>query len=147
MAANVSPTPIATWTSLRSTLLRCGLAVSASAQARRISSSGSMHRRNPIGVRLVHLFGHAGGQRLRARSARAKTIKLRYIATLFALGAIGAAITTAADASAAMRSCADSGGATTCQSPGKVEIHAVPPVVQAPHIYGPFASPIPFLWN
>ena len=75
------------------------------------------------------------------------TIKLRYIAPLFALGAIGAAITTAADASAATRTCADSGGATTCQSPGNVEIYADPPIVEAPHIYGPFPSPIPFLWN
>ena len=75
------------------------------------------------------------------------TIKLRYIAPLFALGAIGAAITTAADASAAIRTCADSGGATTCQSPGNVEIHADPPVVQAPQIYGSFPSPIPFLWD
>jgi hypothetical protein len=75
------------------------------------------------------------------------TIKLRYIAPLFALGAIGAAITIAADASAAIRTCADGGGATTCQSPGNVEIHADLPVVQAPHIYGPFPSPIPFLWN
>ncbi len=75
------------------------------------------------------------------------TIKLRYIAPLFALGAIGAAITTAADASAAIRTCVDGVGATTCQSPGNVEIHADRPVVQAPHIYGPYASPIPFLWN
>jgi hypothetical protein len=75
------------------------------------------------------------------------TIKLRCVAPLFALGVIGAGITTAADASAAIRSCADSGGATTCRSPGNVEIHAEPPVVQAPHIYGPFTSPIPFLWN
>lgn len=75
------------------------------------------------------------------------TMQLRYIAPLFVLGVIGAAITTAPGASAALRTCADSGGATTCQSPGNVEVHVDPPVVQAPHIYGPFASPIPFLWN
>ena len=37
MAPNVSPTPIATWTSLRSTAFRCGLAASASAQAKLVS--------------------------------------------------------------------------------------------------------------
>ena len=76
------------------------------------------------------------------------SIKLRYIAPLFALGAIAAAITTSADASAgSVRTCADGGGATTCQSPGNVEIHADPPVIQPPLIYGPFSSPLPFLFD
>ncbi len=76
------------------------------------------------------------------------SIKLRYIAPLFALGAIGAAITTAADASAAgARTCTNGGGATTCQSPGNVEIHADPPFVQPPLIYGSFNSPLPFLFD
>ncbi len=68
------------------------------------------------------------------------SIKLRFIAPLFALGAIGAAITTAADASAgSVRTCADGGGATRCQSPGNVEIHADPPVFQPPLITLPWA--------
>ena len=75
------------------------------------------------------------------------SIKLRYIAPLFALGAIAAAITTAADASAGVRTCADGGGSTTCQSPGNVEIHADPPVIRPPLIYGPFSSPLPFLFD
>jgi hypothetical protein len=76
------------------------------------------------------------------------TVKPHHIAPLLALGAIAAAITTTADASAATeRTCANGGGATTCQSPGNVEVHANPPVVRSPLIYGPFSSPIPFLFN
>jgi hypothetical protein len=75
------------------------------------------------------------------------TIKLHHIVPLLALGAI-AAITTTADASAAsLRTCANGGGATTCQSPGNVEVHANSPVVRPPLIYGPFSSPVPFLFN
>ena len=76
------------------------------------------------------------------------TVKLHHIVPLLALGAIAAAITTTADASAASgRTCANGGGAITCQSPGNVEVHANPPVVRPPLIYGPFSSPVPFLFN
>ena len=74
--------------------------------------------------------------------------KQRFITTVLAAGAAAAAIASAPTALAAdTRACGDGGGATICQSPGNVEIHTAPPRVQAPQIYGPFSSPIPFLFN
>jgi hypothetical protein len=76
------------------------------------------------------------------------TIKPRFIAPLLAAGAVAAAIAAAPNASAAgVRDCASGGGATICQSPGNVEIHTDQPQVQAPRVYGPFSSPLPFLFN
>jgi hypothetical protein len=76
------------------------------------------------------------------------SINLRFVAPVLAAGAVAVAIAGAPSASAAsVRTCADGGGATICQSPGNVEIHPEQPPVQAPRIYGPFSSPIPFLFN
>lgn len=72
--------------------------------------------------------------------------KLRFITTVFAAGAAAAIITAPSAAAASTRTCADGAGSTICQSPGNVEIHTGPQV-QAPRIYGPFSSPIPFLFN
>jgi hypothetical protein len=74
--------------------------------------------------------------------------KLRFITMVLAAGATAAAIasTPTAFAAEATRACGDGGGATICQSPGNVEIHTEPRI-QAPQIYGPFSSPIPFLFN
>jgi hypothetical protein len=73
--------------------------------------------------------------------------RLRLIAPVLAAGAVAAAITAAPTALAAStRTCDDGGGSTICQSPGNVEVHTEPQV-QAPQIYGPFSSPIPFLFN
>jgi hypothetical protein len=75
-------------------------------------------------------------------------IKLRSIAPLLLAGAAAAVITAAPNASAAsVRTCSDGGGATLCQKPGNAEIHAEPPQVSAPRVYGPFSSPFPFLFN
>ena len=75
-------------------------------------------------------------------------IKSRFIAPILAGGAVAAAIAAAPPASAAdVRTCANGGGATTCQSPGNVEIHTEPPRVSAPQVYGPFSSPLPFLFS
>jgi hypothetical protein len=71
--------------------------------------------------------------------------KLRFIATLFAAGAT-AAIIAAPSASAGPRTCADAGGSSRCQNPGNVEIHTAPEV-QAPRVYGPFTTPMPFLFD
>jgi hypothetical protein len=74
--------------------------------------------------------------------------KLRFIAPALAGGAIAAAIAAAPNVSAAdVRTCVNGGGATTCQSPGNVEIHSEPPRVSAPQIYGQFSSPLPFLYG
>jgi hypothetical protein len=73
-------------------------------------------------------------------------IKLRFLATVFAAGAAAAIVTAPAAAAATTRTCGDSGGSTIYQSPGNVEVHTGPPI-QAPRIYGPFSSPIPFLFN
>jgi hypothetical protein len=76
------------------------------------------------------------------------TIRPRFLAPFLAAGAIAAAITAAPSASAAdTRTCGNSGGATICQSPGNVEVHTERPDVQPPRVYGPFSSPIPFLFN
>jgi hypothetical protein len=76
------------------------------------------------------------------------TIKTRFIAPLLAAGAVAAAIAAAPEVSAAStRTCNNSGAATTCHSPGNVEIHADRPQVQRPRIYGPFSSPIPFMFE
>ena len=76
------------------------------------------------------------------------TIKLRNIAPLLAVGAVATAITAAPSASAAsVRTCENRGSSTICQSPGNVEIHAEHPQVSAPRVYGPFSSPLPFLWD
>jgi hypothetical protein len=72
--------------------------------------------------------------------------KLRFITAVFAAGAAAAIIAAPGASAAATRTCADSGGATICQNPGNAEIHTGPQV-QAPQIYGPFSSPIPFLFN
>ena len=73
--------------------------------------------------------------------------KLSIIAPVLAAGAVAAAITATPTAVAAVpRTCDDGGGSTICQSPGNVEIHTEPQL-QAPQIYGPFSSPIPFLFN
>ncbi|HYZ69556.1 MAG TPA: hypothetical protein VE666_17475 [Mycobacterium sp.] len=71
--------------------------------------------------------------------------KLRFVATLFAAGAT-AAIIAAPSAYAGPRTCADAGGSTRCENPGNVEIHTELEV-QAPRVYGPFTSPVPFLFN
>jgi hypothetical protein len=76
------------------------------------------------------------------------TITSRFIGPLLAAGAVAAAIAAAPNASAAdVRNCANGGGATICQSPGNTEIHTDQPQVQAPRVYGPFSSPVPFLFN
>ena len=74
-------------------------------------------------------------------------IKLRTITPVLALGAVAAAIFVAPSASAATRTCGDGGGSTVCQSPGNVEIHTQPQVKAPRSVYGPFSSPIPFLYN
>jgi hypothetical protein len=75
-------------------------------------------------------------------------IKLHSIAPLLLAAAAAAAIAAAPTASAAsVRTCSDGGGARLCQSPGNAEIHAEPPQVSAPRVYGPFPSPLPFLFN
>lgn len=76
------------------------------------------------------------------------TIKPRFIAPFLAGGAIAAAIAAAPTATAAdVRTCTNGGGATICQSAGNVEVQPVQPRVQTPKIYGPFSSPIPFLFD
>jgi hypothetical protein len=80
--------------------------------------------------------------------AMVMTIKPRFIAPFLAGGAIAAAIAAAPTATAAdVRTCTNGGGATICQSPGNVEVQPVQPRVQTPKIYGPFSSPIPFLFD
>jgi hypothetical protein len=75
-------------------------------------------------------------------------IKARFIAPLLMAGAAAAVITAAPNASAAdARTCVNGGSATICQRQGNAEIHAVPPEVSAPRIYGQFSSPYPFLFN
>jgi hypothetical protein len=75
-------------------------------------------------------------------------LKPRFIATFLAGSAIAAAIAAAPNAFAAdVRTCANGGSATICQSPGNVEIDAGPPRVSAPQIYGQFSSPLPFLFG
>jgi hypothetical protein len=75
-------------------------------------------------------------------------IKSRFMAPLLAAGAVAVAIAAAPTASAAdVRTCANGGGATICQSPGNAEIHTDRPQVQPPRVYGPFSSPAPFLFN
>ena len=72
----------------------------------------------------------------------------RFAALLFGAGAVAVAITAAPTASAAeVRTCANGGGSTICQSPGNAEIHTNQPPVQAPQIYGPFSSPFPLLFD
>jgi hypothetical protein len=62
-------------------------------------------------------------------------------------GAVAAAFIAAPAATAAgTRTCDDGGGSTICQNRGNVEVHTEPRV-QEPRIYGPFPSPIPFLFN
>ena len=75
-------------------------------------------------------------------------IKARFIVPILMAGAAAAVVATAPSASAAdMRTCANGGAATICQNPGNAEIHATPPQVSAPRIYGQFSSPYPFLFN
>ncbi len=77
-----------------------------------------------------------------------RNIKAGFIAPFLMAGAAAAVIVTAPNASAAdARTCANGGAATICQNPGNAEIHAAPPEVSAPRIYGQFASPYPFLFN
>lgn len=69
--------------------------------------------------------------------------KLRCFAMLMGTGATAAAIAVAPIASAASPTTThDSGGATTTQRPGHVAIHAEPPVVSPPRVWGPFSSPL-----
>jgi hypothetical protein len=76
------------------------------------------------------------------------TIKARITAPVFAVAAVATVIAAAPGASAAStRTCADGGDSTICQSPGNVEVHTQHPRVQPPRIYGPFSSPLPFLFN
>jgi hypothetical protein len=103
----------------------------------------------PIGA-AHHATGNQNSPRQTIRTQRIFTmrIKLLSIAPLLLAGAAAAAIAAAPGASAAgVRTCSDSGGASLCQSPGNVEIHAEPPQVSAPRVYGPFSSPFPFLFN
>ena len=72
--------------------------------------------------------------------------KLRLISTVFTAGAVAAIIAAPSATAATTRTCADGGGSTICQNPGNVEIHTGPEV-QTPRIYGPYSSPIPFLFN
>ena len=66
-------------------------------------------------------------------------IKLTDIATLLAAGAAAAAIVAAPTAAAAPsplpKICVESGAASTCQSPGNVEINNLRPAVEF-HPYG-----------
>jgi hypothetical protein len=76
------------------------------------------------------------------------TIKARIIAPLFAAGAVATVIAVAPSASAASaRICSDGGRSTICQSTGNAEVRAEQPQVQLPRIYGPFSSPLPFLFD
>lgn len=76
------------------------------------------------------------------------TVKARIFAPLFAAAAVATMIAAAPSASAAStRTCVDGGGSTICQSPGNVEIHTEQPRVQLPPIYGPYSSPLPFLFD
>jgi hypothetical protein len=75
------------------------------------------------------------------------TITLRVIASLLSAGAVAPAITVSPTAAAGVRTCADGGGATVCQSPGNVEIHTEQPPGQGPRIYGPFSSTLPLLFD
>jgi hypothetical protein len=69
--------------------------------------------------------------------------KLRYFATLLGAGAAAAAIASAPAAVAASPTTThESGGATTTQRPGHVAIHAEPPLVSPPRVWGPFSSPL-----
>ena len=72
-------------------------------------------------------------------------IKRTHIATLLAAGAVAGAIVAAPTAAAAPtplpKICVESGAASTCQSPGNVEINSSHPAVEF-HPYGnmPFSS-------
>jgi hypothetical protein len=74
------------------------------------------------------------------------TTKTRFIAPLLAAGAVAAIVAAPDAAAASTRTCNNSGATTTCQSPGNIEIHTYRPQVQAPRIYCPFSSPIPFMF-
>lgn len=74
--------------------------------------------------------------------------KARNVALFLLTAAIATVIAAAPTASAAStRICTDGGGSTICLSPGNAEVHAELPRVQPPRIYGPFSSPLPFLFN
>lgn len=76
------------------------------------------------------------------------TIKARIIAPLFAAGALATVIAAAPGAAAASTlTCADGGASTVCQSPGNVEVHPEQSRVQPPKVYGPYSSPLPFLFD
>ncbi len=76
------------------------------------------------------------------------TLKLRFIAPVLAGGAIAAAIAAAPAAIAAdSPTCTSGGSATICQKPGHAAIDATPPQVSPPQSYGPFSSPLPFLFD
>ena len=69
-------------------------------------------------------------------------LTMRYLTTLLGAGAAAAAIASAPAATAATPTTThDSGGATTTQRPGHVAIHAEPPQVSPPQVWGPFSSP------
>jgi hypothetical protein len=76
------------------------------------------------------------------------TINARISAPLLAAAALATVISAAPCASAATtRDCADGGNSTICQSPGNVEVHTEQTQVQPPQVYGPYSSPLPFLFN
>lgn len=75
------------------------------------------------------------------------SMTVRFIAPVLAGGAIAAAIAAAPGASAAPSTCSSGGSSTICQRPGHAAIHAEPPVVSEPRIYGQFSSPLPFLFG
>ena len=77
------------------------------------------------------------------RSGATMNIKLRYLATVLGAGAVAAAIVSAPGAAAAsVTTTRDSGGATTTERPGHVAIHAEPPMVSPPRVWGSFSSPL-----
>jgi hypothetical protein len=69
--------------------------------------------------------------------------KPRTLAMLFGAGAVAAAIASAPGAAASsVTTTHDSGGSTTTQRPGHVSIHAEPPVVSPPQVWGSYSSPL-----
>jgi hypothetical protein len=74
--------------------------------------------------------------------------KARNVAPFLAAAAVATVIAGAPSASAATaRICTDGGGSTICHSPGNAEVHTEQSRVQPPRVYGPFSSPLPFLFN
>lgn len=75
-------------------------------------------------------------------------MKIQHIATLLATGAAAAAIASAAPATAAPQAIdAVPAGITVTERNGHTSIDATPDQVSPPRSYGPFASPLPLLWD